>query len=763
MVLDRSRTTVLADILFFSSDFPSKEQSIHCRCSRAFVIDRELYRSDNRLLKNQTPQEEDEDGEKAEEQTVDKTDTRDNVLDEESELMLKMGLPLSFSSSSAFKGPAKKVNRNPAPFWAAPDDSEDDSEYGEEEEPEPVAEESGEIETKETDWQKYWAQQGESLLWTHWLEKNPDFVYKPDVDPPWTDPELKTSWDLHYQETYYYYREQFYYWTNQGWTVDSISPENQATDVAGESTGRGDSVDGLTEEFKSCCALETLGDGLNVDICGQAVEVAGGGGTEPSDGGGDAKNPPSNPQVGAEEHTGSEQSCGRVTSPSESGRKMSTEQDEEEDEPPENSAVKLKRGHELDSEENPQLMTEESWRKLGLKRNANPVFESVLSTKGFHKQWRRKRQNKKMNKHIRFPDTDDDSPRSSTLSKVKNFLGNIQKDLGVCEQPEVTKESDTKSEEGKTDTSEEKTEGFEAGEKVERAVCSDPNGTDLFSPDAEDTEEQQHQHKRSLPCLETPDFLLPDPPEDGVLKPQRRRARQRRQEPMPEEVAAEPDLAKYWAQRHRLFSRFDEGIRLDREGWFSVTPERIAEHIALRVQQCFPEAQLIVDAFCGVGGNAIQFALTGSRVLAVDIDPVRLDLARHNASVYGVENRIDFIQGDFLDLAPGLHGDVVFLSPPWGGPDYLTAEVFNIQTMMEPDGFQIFQKAKLISDNIVYFLPRNADMDQIASLAGPGGRVEVEQNFLNNKLKTITAYFGSLIKPSSTDEDSVSQNATGQD
>lgn len=35
---------------------------------------------------------------------------------------------------------------------------------------------------------------------------------------------------------------------------------------------------------------------------------------------------------------------------------------------------------------------------------------------------------------------------------------------------------------------------------------------------------------------------------------------------------------------------------------------------------------------------------------------------------------------------------------------------------------------------------------QIASLAGPGGKVEVEQNFLNNKLKTLTAYFGSLIK-----------------
>ena len=32
---------------------------------------------------------------------------------------------------------------------------------------------------------------------------------------------------------------------------------------------------------------------------------------------------------------------------------------------------------------------------------------------------------------------------------------------------------------------------------------------------------------------------------------------------MPPEIAAEPDLAKYWAQRYRLFSRFDEGIKMD--------------------------------------------------------------------------------------------------------------------------------------------------------------------------------------------------------
>ena len=42
--------------------------------------------------------------------------------------------------------------------------------------------------------------------------------------------------------------------------------------------------------------------------------------------------------------------------------------------------------------------------------------------------------------------------------------------------------------------------------------------------------------------------------------------------------------------------------------WFSVTPEQIARHVADRCR-----ADVIVDAFCGAGGNAIQFASTCER------------------------------------------------------------------------------------------------------------------------------------------------------
>lgn len=64
-----------------------------------------------------------------------------------------------------------------------------------------------------------------------------------------------------------------------------------------------------------------------------------------------------------------------------------------------------------------------------------------------------------------------------------------------------------------------------------------------------------------------------------------------------------PVISKYWRQRYLLFSKYDDGIKMDEEGWFSATPECIAKHHAFRCGN-----GIIVDCFTGVGGNAIRFA-----------------------------------------------------------------------------------------------------------------------------------------------------------
>jgi len=212
---------------------------------------------------------------------------------------------------------------------------------------------------------------------------------------------------------------------------------------------------------------------------------------------------------------------------------------------------------------------------------------------------------------------------------------------------------------------------------------------------------------------------------------------------VPTELRATPHISKYWAQRYQLFSKYDEGIRLDEESWYSVTPEKIAEQVA---QKC--RCDIVLDAFCGVGGNAIQFALTCGRVIAVDIDRDKIAMARHNARVYGVEHKIDFIIGDFFQVVPYIKADVVFLSPPWGGPKYVNQEVFDLKKMGalgSIDGLHVFDIARSITENIAYFVPRNSNREQLKQMAGPTERVMVEQNELNFRIKSLTAYYGDLV------------------
>mmetsp|Transcript_2242 Transcript_2242/g.4826 ORF Transcript_2242/g.4826 Transcript_2242/m.4826 type:complete len:592 (+) Transcript_2242:118-1893(+) len=200
---------------------------------------------------------------------------------------------------------------------------------------------------------------------------------------------------------------------------------------------------------------------------------------------------------------------------------------------------------------------------------------------------------------------------------------------------------------------------------------------------------------------------------------------------------------KYWAQRRRLFKKFDDGIQLDAEGWYSVTPEVVADHVASRFGDASkqlvrypanqnarggkgtrrggqkkkpPKSMVILDAFCGCGGNGIAFAKLSSSaislVVCVDLDRSKLRKAAHNASIYGIPpNRMIFVEANsvavmercyrdgnlIMDPPPreelseyppreiyddftiggidllaeyAQHIDAVFIDPPWGGIDY---------------------------------------------------------------------------------------------
>jgi trimethylguanosine synthase len=123
-------------------------------------------------------------------------------------------------------------------------------------------------------------------------------------------------------------------------------------------------------------------------------------------------------------------------------------------------------------------------------------------------------------------------------------------------------------------------------------------------PDSSDDKQSSADEEISNELVTTPPKLEEQTDDNAIPK----RKKRKKKIVMPPEIKENVHLRKYWHRRFNLFSRFDEGIKLDEESWYSVTPEQIAKHIA---QRC--KCDVIVDGFCGAGGNSIQFAFTCKR------------------------------------------------------------------------------------------------------------------------------------------------------
>lgn len=151
----------------------------------------------------------------------------------------------------------------------------------------------------------------------------------------------------------------------------------------------------------------------------------------------------------------------------------------------------------------------------------------------------------------------------------------------------------------------------------------------------------------------------------------------------------------------RLFSRWNEGTRVDDEGLVGLTPEALAMEIASRA------AGVVIDGTCGAGGLTIALARqsTVKRVIAVDVDATRLSMARHNASLYGVESRIEWVCGDVVEWVADRDADVLVLDPPWGGRAYDRTNVG-----IDDLGFDVAAVLARFDNDVLLKLPRSFDL-----------------------------------------------------
>ncbi|XP_033118702.1 trimethylguanosine synthase-like [Anneissia japonica] len=595
-------------------------------------------------------------------------------------------------------------------------------------------------------------------------------------------------WNSHYEEVYWSCYQQYKMWSDQSNDDDASHVErvdqsdvHDASHVVGvdQSHDTSQNVDQSNENqqtdddfsFSLNDVIDQSGH-LTIDNSKDNDQLS----EEPTDGKSKKRKKHRNDEG---QCTGSSENVSKTSIEICNSKKDDSNDGDEDDDKQANRPLKIKKRHEMDVDEDCEEDTEELVKSLGLKFDSKPNrFENQLEFNSIKVCYMNKKVKKKVKpkkKRSRnkatlgmietlenVPEISTSKNSNSTLNRAKKFLDMVRDcdhgnqeietstnnpDSGAQdmsnnqERDPVEKRADVELKveelnEKCLETLSENISRIDEGKQVNKIMNDDEDGlmveTKLIpktvsleqNNDEEEDDVEDEEIEERIGEKSAKEIVVYDDP-------------QIRNYP---EVVDNPELLKYWAQRYRLFSRFDKGIRMDKESWFSVTPEKIAQHHASRCK-----SDLIVDAFCGVGGNAIQFAFSCERVIAIDMDPVKIACARHNAEIYGVADRIDFIVADFFDVAGSLKADVVYLSPPWGGPEYLHAKIFDVQNMMAINSFKMFEVARKISGNIAFFVPRNADVQQLASLAGENGRMEIEQNVLNNKVKTLTAYYGELV------------------
>lgn len=206
------------------------------------------------------------------------------------------------------------------------------------------------------------------------------------------------------------------------------------------------------------------------------------------------------------------------------------------------------------------------------------------------------------------------------------------------------------------------------------------------------------------------------------------------------------DCKKYWKKRYSLFSKFDEGIYMSLELWYLVTPESVAKFLATLVKQLIEfdttrdpnKPVVVVDVCCGAGGNSIQFAEKFDQVIAIDINEQNLYCTMHNAEIYGVQDRIKPVLGDWNDLIKNPQEwlpegvekvDFIFSSPPWGGPSYKYTQKaggkkkdkfnkppFDLNTMSPLNLETLVGSFVSLCNNFLLFLPRTSNLNQLSEV-----------------------------------------------
>lgn len=156
-------------------------------------------------------------------------------------------------------------------------------------------------------------------------------------------------------------------------------------------------------------------------------------------------------------------------------------------------------------------------------------------------------------------------------------------------------------------------------------------------------------------------------------------------------------------------------LMLENECVYSVTPYKDAQYISDMIIKHInkdPKDIVITDATSNCGGNTINFAQNFKKVFAVEINPQIYKSLLNNINFYNITN-VTTYNNDYLNLFNQFNQDVIFIDPPWGGPDYKN----KIKLRLTLGKYSLYKLLDVIQTTfnyplIVLKLPKNYDYQE---------------------------------------------------
>jgi 16S rRNA G966 N2-methylase RsmD len=121
----------------------------------------------------------------------------------------------------------------------------------------------------------------------------------------------------------------------------------------------------------------------------------------------------------------------------------------------------------------------------------------------------------------------------------------------------------------------------------------------------------------------------------------------------------------------------------------------------------------ITDAMACVGGDTLSFSQTFKLVNAIEMDKDRFNYLKHNMDIFNCKN-ITYYNDNYLKIYKTLKQDIIYLDPPWGGPEYKNKKTIKIKlgdTKLEELCFDIIDNK--LCKLLVLKLPFNYDLNEL--------------------------------------------------